>query len=159
MGGNCGCFGTGLANAGPTDLVRPDLHQSLQRDTDMNAPTVVNRARAIGQRTTVGLPTERTKGLADRFHLLEESIHYFRTVRMVMQNYFCAEIESTLMREDWVGGMGSNCGCPGTRLVNAGPADFGGTEPPSTVAGRFGYEYSRQSWPCIQPIPGTTRQR
>ena len=95
MGGHCGCFGTGLANAGPTDLVRRDLHQSLQRDSDMNAPTVVNRARAIGQRTTVGLPTERTKGLADRFHLLEENIYDSPDCENGYANYFCAEPNRT----------------------------------------------------------------
>lgn len=51
------------------------------------------------------------------------------------------------MREDWVGGMGSNRRCLGTRPVNADPADFGGTKPPLPVAEECGHERIRQSWP------------
>jgi len=55
---------TGLANADPTDPIRWDLHQPLQRNSDMSTPTVANRACVLNQRTTVRLSAKWTTGLS-----------------------------------------------------------------------------------------------
>lgn len=100
MGSDGGCLGTRLANAGSSNLAGGDLHQPLQRDADVNAPAVVNLTRAFRQRTAVGLPTDRTKRLVDRFHLFEESIHDFMDGENGDANCLSAGIEPIVIRAD-----------------------------------------------------------